>query len=105
RGWNFLIGLAVLWLGYRLYNEGVFHEWGLLSAGYASVRGPGAVIVIFIVEAVITVGMVTTLVATGLWSGIMHVVALANDAAAGGLVFLRETAEERRAARRTREEE
>lgn len=79
RGFHFLVGIAALWLIWRLYSGGYFHDAGFLLAGMEVQTGPGAIIVGVIIEFVITVGWVATLVASGLWGAAVEIGVLIND--------------------------
>jgi len=80
RGFHFLVGLAVLWLGWRLYKAGIIFAAVAYATGvdvcgvygepvYAD--GPGAIIVAFLIEAIITIGWVMTLSVSGIWDGLL----------------------------------
>ena len=80
RGFHFLVGLAVLWFGWRLYKAGIIFAAVAYATGvdvccvygdpaYAS--GPGAIIVAFLIEAIITIGWVMTLSVSGIWDGLL----------------------------------
>lgn len=80
RGFHFLVGLAVLWLGWRLYKAGIIFAAVAYATGvdvcgvygdpaYAS--GPGAIIVAFAIEAIITIGWVMALSVSGIWDGLL----------------------------------
>jgi hypothetical protein len=73
RGFHFLVGLAVLWLLWRLYAAGIIFQAVYYMIGDETVvsNGPGAIIVAFIIEAVITVGWVVTLLTSGIWDGLL----------------------------------
>jgi len=73
RGFHFLVGLAVLWLLWRLYAAGIIFQVVYYMIGDETVvsNGPGAIIVAFIIEAVITIGWVVTLLTSGIWDGLL----------------------------------
>ncbi len=89
RGLNFLVGCTVLFFGWRLYQAGVFHDVGLLSISQPPTRGPGAVLVSFVVEAVIAVGTLSTLLVSGLWDLAVFASRLVGDAINSGSGYLR----------------
>lgn len=78
RGLHFLAGLATLWMLWRLYASGWLDQ--VLYSAMPVESGPGAVIVGLIIEAVITVGMLAVLVASGLWDLAMVTGRLIGDA-------------------------
>ena len=100
RGFHFLIGLATLWLTWRLYQSGVLHDCGFLMSGVPVSKGPGAVLVSFAIEFVIAVGAVATLVITGLWDAIVTIGGLLQDVLRGGRTYLLSVARERQAVAR-----
>jgi hypothetical protein len=73
RGFHFLVGLAVLWLLWRLYAAGIIFQAVYYALGDETIvaNGPGAIIVAFIIEAVITIGWVVTLLTSGIWDGLL----------------------------------
>jgi hypothetical protein len=82
RGFHFLIGLAVLWLLWRLYAAGIIFQAVAYAFGPDAVAcycqstpivasGPGAIIVAFAIEAIITIGWVVTLLVSGIWDGLV----------------------------------
>jgi len=73
RGFHFLVGLAVLWLLWRLYAAGIIFQAVYYMIGDETVvaNGPGAIIVAFVIEAVITIGWVVTLLTSGIWDGLL----------------------------------
>jgi hypothetical protein len=73
RGFHFLVGLAVLWLLWRLYAAGIIFQVVYYALGDETVvaNGPGAIIVAFVIEAVITIGWVVTLLTSGIWDGLL----------------------------------
>lgn len=85
RGLNFLVGLAVLWLLWRLRADGLLCHAAAFAAG-EPVSNPGALITGFVIEAVIAVGAVTTLVASGIWDALF----LAGGQASGALQVFRD---------------
>jgi len=94
RGFHFLVGLAVVWLFWRLLITGVLHDIGFLATGsygeqYAF-RGPGAIIIAFFIEAIIAIGAVAVLVVTGTWEVIYQCGSLVRDAFAGLVMYLDE---------------
>lgn len=78
RGLHFLTGLATLWMLWRLYASGWLDQ--VIYSAMPVESGPGAVIVGLIVEAVITVGMLAVLVASGLWDLAMVTGRMIGDA-------------------------
>ena len=82
RGFHFLIGIAVVWLFWRLLITGVLHDVGFLalSQEQQAFRGPGAILIAFVIEAVIAIGAVAVLVTTGLWQAIYQMGVLVQDA-------------------------
>lgn len=85
RGLDFLVGLAVLWLLWRLRADGVLFEVVAVARGDA-VANPGALLTGFLIEAVIAIGAVTTLVVSGIWDALF----LAGGQAAGALQVFRD---------------
>jgi hypothetical protein len=73
RGFHFLVGLAVLWLLWRLYAAGIIFQAVYYMIGDETVvaNGPGAIIVAFVIELILTLGWVTTLIVCGIWDGLM----------------------------------
>jgi hypothetical protein len=82
RGFHFLVGLAVLWLLWRLYAAGIIFQAIAYAFGPDAVAcyctdgpivasGPGAIIVAFAIEAIITIGWVVTLLVSGIWDGLV----------------------------------
>jgi len=73
RGFHFLVGLAVLWLLWRLYAAGIIFQVVYYALGDETVvaNGPGAIIVAFVIEAIITIGWVSTLLLSGIWDGLL----------------------------------
>lgn len=81
RGFHFLVGLAVIWLFWRLLITGVLHDIGFLAfAPEQAFRGPGAILVAFFIEAVIAIGAVAVLVTTGTWQVLYQCGVLIQDA-------------------------
>ena len=81
RGFHFLIGIAVVWLFWRLLITGVLHDIGFLALSQEQAfRGPGAILIAFFIEAIIAIGAVAVLVVTGLWQAIYQAGALVQDA-------------------------
>lgn len=78
RGLHFLTGLATLWMLWRLYASGWLDQ--VIYSAMPVESGPGAVIVGLIIEAVITVGMLAVLVASGLWDLAMVTGRMVGDA-------------------------
>ena len=66
RGFHFLVGLASLWLGWRLHQSGVLHDIGLMAIDQPTMKGPGAIFVSFAIEGLIAIGAVMVLVLSGL---------------------------------------
>jgi hypothetical protein len=88
RGFKFLVGLAVLWLTWRYYVRGIWFAVIQYSIGtdicfggdsVQSYAGPGAIVVAAVIEFVITVGWVSTLVASGIWDGFVLVGRFISD--------------------------
>jgi len=80
RGLYFLVGMAVLWFLYRLHRAGIIFAAIAYTTGigvcslygepvYAD--GPGAIIVAFLIESVITIGWVATLSLSGIWDALV----------------------------------
>lgn len=81
RGFHFLIGIAVVWLFWRLLITGVLHDIGFLALSQEQAfRGPGAILIAFFIEAIIAIGAVAVLVVTGLWQAIYQAGVLVQDA-------------------------
>lgn len=84
RGLHFLVGLAVLWMLWRLRADGLLFHAAAYAAG-EPVGNPGALITGFLIEAVIAVGAVTTLVLSGIWDALY----LAGGQASGAMQQIR----------------
>lgn len=93
RGFHFLAGLATLWLLWRLYVAGVILQTVAYATGMDTdlvAAGPGAIVVSFFVEAIITIGWVVTLVVSGLWDALVVVGGLVKDAFNQGHGYLKD---------------
>jgi len=73
RGFHFLVGLAVLWLLWRLYAAGIIFQavYYMIGDETVAANGPGAIIVAFVIELILTLGWVTTLIVCGIWDGLL----------------------------------
>lgn len=82
RGFHFLVGIAMLWFLWRLYAAGIIFQAVAYmlgpdavacycNHGFVVANGPGAIIVAFVIEAIITVGWVVTLTVSGIWDGLV----------------------------------
>lgn len=92
RGFHFLAGLATLWLLWRLYVAGVIFQTVAYATGNEHLvvsSGPGAIVVSFIIEAIITIGWVVTLVISGLWDALVVIGRLIKDAFGQGHSYLK----------------
>lgn len=98
RGFHFLAGLATLWLLWRLYAAGIILQTIAYATGQdvcingeiVAASGPGAIVVAFVIEGVITIGWVVTLLASGLWDAILAVGRLIADAFGQGHLYLKD---------------
>jgi hypothetical protein len=92
RGFHFLAGLATLWLLWRLYVAGVIFQAVAYATGNSDLvsSGPGAIIVAFIIEGIITIGWVVTLLLSGIWDAIIVVGRLIADAFGAGHGYLKD---------------
>lgn len=89
RGLHFLIGVAVVWLFWRLLITGVLHDIGFLAIQEEQAfRGPGAIVVAFVLEALIAIGAVSVLLVSGLWDAAYAMGVLVKDAFTMGTEYL-----------------
>ena len=89
RGLHFLVGIGVIWLFWRLLITGVLHDVGFLAfQTEQAFRGPGAIVVAFILEAIIAIGAVSVLLVSGLWDAAYTFGVLLKDAFGMGTEYL-----------------
>jgi hypothetical protein len=87
RGFHFLVGLSVLWLLWQLKSKGLILQAAMMATGgiyyggadEAVYGGPGAVIVAFVIEAIVAIGLVVTLLASGIWDALYTMGAFISD--------------------------
>jgi hypothetical protein len=90
KGLNFLVGIFVIWLIYKLYTLGILHTIGFMTFNYATgselVYSPNsytvtplATFVSLIIESITILGYLSVIVSSGIWSIIVTSSGYLND--------------------------
>jgi hypothetical protein len=90
KGVDFLIGLVVIYVAFRMVAGGYLNDFALMATSEGYVGNPFAIITALVFEAVIAIGTATSLVMTGVWSAAVSGIEIFADASKTWVEYLRE---------------